>query len=110
MRLLNIKTLRLESYANTENTPPYAILSHTWGVEEVLFDDLQEQPHTKDFLDLQSRFDDLERRFLALQSRLDSLNSGTLPRGTESPSSQPETQTKPENDGVASEEPRLRRV
>lgn len=40
MRLLHAKTLDLkESY--TEMLPRYAILSHTWGVEEVSFQELQ---------------------------------------------------------------------
>ncbi|KAI3319123.1 heterokaryon incompatibility protein-domain-containing protein [Xylariaceae sp. AK1471] len=38
MRLLNTQTLQLESFA-TEHKPEYAILSHTWGSEEVLFED-----------------------------------------------------------------------
>lgn len=38
MRLLNTQTLQLEFFA-TENKPEYAILSHTWGSEEVLFED-----------------------------------------------------------------------
>ncbi|KAK8052372.1 hypothetical protein PG993_003757 [Apiospora rasikravindrae] len=43
MRLLNTQTLRLESFANEHLTPPYAILSHTWGTGEVLFNDVHEQ-------------------------------------------------------------------
>lgn len=39
MRLLNVQTLELEQFLGN-NTPPYAILSHTWGVEEVTFHDL----------------------------------------------------------------------
>lgn len=63
MRLLNIETLRLESYENADKAPPYAILSHAWEQEEVLFNDLQDQPHHKDFRDLKTRFDDLQSRF-----------------------------------------------
>ncbi|KLU91491.1 hypothetical protein MAPG_10009 [Magnaporthiopsis poae ATCC 64411] len=37
MRLINIKTLQLEEF--TINPPQYAILSHTWGVDEVTFAD-----------------------------------------------------------------------
>lgn len=40
MRLLNIKTLKLESYENWNTVPPYAILSHTWEDEEILFHDI----------------------------------------------------------------------
>jgi hypothetical protein len=39
MRLLNTTTLRLEAFYGTAK-PKYAILSHTWGDEEVLFRDL----------------------------------------------------------------------
>ncbi len=35
MRLVNAATLRLEEFF--ENIPPYAILSHTWGDDEVTF-------------------------------------------------------------------------
>ncbi|KAI8948104.1 heterokaryon incompatibility protein-domain-containing protein [Xylaria longipes] len=37
MRLLNVKTLRLEDFLLTKKRPKYAILSHTWLEEEVLF-------------------------------------------------------------------------
>ena len=42
MRLLNVQTLRLEDpiYPSANNFPPYTILSHTWGEEEVSFQDL----------------------------------------------------------------------
>ncbi|KAI0440048.1 heterokaryon incompatibility protein-domain-containing protein [Xylaria telfairii] len=42
MRLLNVDTLRLESFLNEKTRPPYAILSHTWltDAEEVGFEDL----------------------------------------------------------------------
>lgn len=39
MRLLNTTTLRLETFA-VKPPEPYAILSHTWGENEVLFDDI----------------------------------------------------------------------
>ncbi|KAK4125716.1 HET-domain-containing protein [Parathielavia appendiculata] len=38
MRLLNAKTLELAQFAG--EIPPYAILSHTWGAEEVSFSDI----------------------------------------------------------------------
>jgi hypothetical protein len=38
MRLLNAKTLELAQFAS--DIPPYAILSHTWGAEEVTFQDI----------------------------------------------------------------------
>jgi hypothetical protein len=39
MRLLHIKTLELESFFHGD-VPEYAVLSHTWGSEEVTFQDL----------------------------------------------------------------------
>jgi hypothetical protein len=44
MRLLNTRTIQLEEFI--EKTPPYAILSHTWGKDEVLFQDLKDPSHT----------------------------------------------------------------
>lgn len=43
MRLINVKTHKLEVFLD-QNTPPYAILSHTWGVdyEELSFRDIEE--------------------------------------------------------------------
>jgi hypothetical protein len=38
MRLLNTHTLELESFVKA---PDYAILSHTWDHEEILFEDAQ---------------------------------------------------------------------
>ncbi|RDK46475.1 HET-domain-containing protein [Aspergillus phoenicis ATCC 13157] len=40
MRLLNAKTLKLEEFVGHE-IPKYAILSHTWGKDEVSFQDMQ---------------------------------------------------------------------
>jgi hypothetical protein len=40
MRLLNVKTNRLEEFFGVD-TPPYAILSHTWGPNEVTFKDIE---------------------------------------------------------------------
>ncbi|KAK4695010.1 hypothetical protein P7C71_g2651, partial [Lecanoromycetidae sp. Uapishka_2] len=40
MHLLDTTTKRLSSFFN-ERRPPYAILSHTWGSEEVTFQDLE---------------------------------------------------------------------
>jgi hypothetical protein len=40
MRLINLKTLQLESFANWDIVPPCAILSHTWEDGEVLFHDI----------------------------------------------------------------------
>ncbi|KAM6523525.1 hypothetical protein FSOLCH5_004142 [Fusarium solani] len=41
MRLLNTRTLQLETFGASPEK--YAILSHTWGSDEVLFDDIQSQ-------------------------------------------------------------------
>jgi hypothetical protein len=38
MRLFNCRTKTLDTFVGS--VPPYAILSHTWGVDEVVFDDL----------------------------------------------------------------------
>jgi hypothetical protein len=40
MRLLDSRTLELEEFIGSD-IPPYAILSHTWGEEEVALQDLQ---------------------------------------------------------------------
>jgi hypothetical protein len=40
MRLINVQTLQLEKFFES-STPPYAILSHTWGVEEVTYLEFQ---------------------------------------------------------------------
>ncbi|KAK3634349.1 hypothetical protein LTR56_015383 [Elasticomyces elasticus] len=39
-RLISVRTLRLENFTPGE-TPPYAILSHTWEGEEVLYGELE---------------------------------------------------------------------
>ncbi|KAI1458875.1 HET-domain-containing protein [Annulohypoxylon moriforme] len=45
MRLLNVHTELLESYFDTDVIPKYAILSHTWGEDEVTFSNLQDGSH-----------------------------------------------------------------
>lgn len=40
MRLLHTTDLKLKEFFGP-NIPPYVILSHTWGDEEVLFNDIQ---------------------------------------------------------------------
>ncbi|KAH6659767.1 heterokaryon incompatibility protein-domain-containing protein [Truncatella angustata] len=40
MRLLNVKTRKLEEHYG-DRIPPYAILSHTWGAEEITYKDFQ---------------------------------------------------------------------
>lgn len=44
MRLLNVDNRQLDEFFGT-GIPPYAILSHTWGKEEVTFHDLQDPTH-----------------------------------------------------------------
>jgi len=39
MRLINTRSYELKRFDNDHKIPPYAILSHTWGAEEV---DLQQ--------------------------------------------------------------------
>ncbi|KAI0126366.1 heterokaryon incompatibility protein-domain-containing protein [Xylariales sp. AK1849] len=43
MRLLNTKTLLLEAFTDHRAAPRYAILSHTWEDDEVLFEDVYKQ-------------------------------------------------------------------
>jgi hypothetical protein len=44
MRLINANTLKLHSFIDDFHAPKYAILSHTWGAEEVTFEQLRETP------------------------------------------------------------------
>lgn len=44
MRLLDVDSRQLQEYIGDE-IPPYAILSHTWGDDEVLFQDLPNPDH-----------------------------------------------------------------
>jgi hypothetical protein len=46
MRLINTETLLLEEFNSTE-TPRYAVLSHTWGSEEVSFQEYQDQKRSR---------------------------------------------------------------
>ncbi|KAK4451388.1 heterokaryon incompatibility protein-domain-containing protein [Podospora aff. communis PSN243] len=41
MWLLHSRTMELKQFISDNDIPPYAILSHTWGDEEVTFDDWQ---------------------------------------------------------------------
>jgi hypothetical protein len=34
MRLINTSTLQLQRFSSSKATPPYTILSHTWGKDE----------------------------------------------------------------------------
>lgn len=44
MRLLHVSTRELQDFSS--DPPPYAFLSHTWGKEEVTFEDLGKLNHT----------------------------------------------------------------
>ena len=56
-----------------EDIPPYAILSHTWGEQEVVFDDLNNIENTED-TNAQNKEGYRKIRFCAQQARLDGLN------------------------------------
>jgi Heterokaryon incompatibility protein (HET) len=45
MRLLNTQTLELKSFIGNQ-VPDYVILSHTWGQEEITFEDITKRPLT----------------------------------------------------------------
>jgi len=47
MRLLNAKTKKLEEFFD-KDIPRYAILSHTWGKDEVLFKDIMKGRYNND--------------------------------------------------------------
>ncbi|KAI1498407.1 heterokaryon incompatibility protein-domain-containing protein [Biscogniauxia marginata] len=40
MRLLHTKTLELHTFIGGDDVPPYTVLSHTWGDDEVTFEDM----------------------------------------------------------------------
>ncbi|KAI1264579.1 HET-domain-containing protein [Xylariaceae sp. FL1019] len=44
MRLLHTATLELETFNTTVKPGAYAIVSHTWGEDEVVFEDVQTRP------------------------------------------------------------------
>jgi hypothetical protein len=71
MRLLNIKTLKLEWFHNADVAPSYAILSHRWGDEEVLFDDIEEKPEAQKLRSLQKKLEETERRLDALSRKIE---------------------------------------
>ncbi|KAL2124997.1 hypothetical protein VTJ04DRAFT_1362 [Mycothermus thermophilus] len=41
MRLINVQTRKIHEFVSDADVEPYAILSHTWGEEEVSFEDYQ---------------------------------------------------------------------
>lgn len=42
MRLINTATFELETFEDINSIPPYAILSHTWGAEEVRYEEFHD--------------------------------------------------------------------
>ena len=44
MRLLHARTLQVKNFDNDHTTPTYAILSHTWGADEVTYQDISSAP------------------------------------------------------------------
>ena len=61
MYFIHVKTLELVKIDEPERyLGKYAILSHTWDDEEVLFSDLQESPYDKVVEDLENRLAVLE--------------------------------------------------
>lgn len=44
MRLLNASTRKLEEFHDESGLPPYAILSHTWGKDEITYQDMLANP------------------------------------------------------------------
>jgi hypothetical protein len=41
MKLINVKTRKIHEFISDAHVEPYAILSHTWGEEEVSFEEYQ---------------------------------------------------------------------
>ena len=42
MWLINAHSYRLEWFSDSDKAPPYAVLSHTWGDDELTFQDIQD--------------------------------------------------------------------
>lgn len=67
MRLVNTRTLRLEQFFKAAQTPPYAILSHTWGDDEVSLRNFRKQSSRsswKGFSKIQSACQEAHRQGL----------------------------------------------
>ncbi|KXJ89450.1 heterokaryon incompatibility protein-domain-containing protein, partial [Microdochium bolleyi] len=47
MRLINTKTYQLKDFLD-ESIPPYAVLSHTWGEDELVYKDLIKGPEARE--------------------------------------------------------------
>ncbi|TGZ78190.1 HET-domain-containing protein [Ascodesmis nigricans] len=48
MRLIRCNTLKLETFNNDDQVPPFAILSHCWGTVEITFADIMNEPDRPD--------------------------------------------------------------
>ena len=72
IRLLNVQTYALEYFGTSHDTPPYAILSHTWGEEEVLFDDLQGSPLRRQIQQMEYTINNLRQHIMGDQHLLES--------------------------------------
>jgi hypothetical protein len=79
MRLLHTATASdgkfrwTKDIIRSEEIPPYAILSHTWGEQEVIFDDLKSLDNVKD-VDAKKEAGWNKIRFCAQQAELDGLD------------------------------------
>lgn len=72
MRLLHTKTLEFRNFLAEDRIPPYAILSHTWGDNEVIYEDLLALHPSKGRLDVLMR-----RKSISLDySKIESLGPG----------------------------------
>ena len=71
MRLLNIKTLKLEWFHSADVALRYAILSHRWEDEEVLFEDVEVRPEAQKLKSLQMKLEETERRLNALNRKIE---------------------------------------
>jgi hypothetical protein len=85
MRLINVSTLELQEFLGDGNIPLYAILSHTWGNEEVTFQDwadLQEASKKAGYLKIrgccdQAKIDNIDHVWVDTNS-IDKTSSAEL--------------------------------
>ena len=75
MRLINTRTRQLEEFG--ENPPPYSILSHTWGTEEVSFQEyIWICEHERELAEDPEAFSDLSPRQLhRLMAKVEAIRS-----------------------------------
>ncbi len=70
MRLLHASTGEMKDFISDSEIPPYAILSHTWGEEEVTFRDW----HALSVSELESRAGHLKIAYCCQQAIRDGLD------------------------------------